>query len=39
MLGIGLPLTLADFKRILKYPKEVLLGLVNQIILLPLIAY
>jgi len=39
MLGMGLSLTLADFQRILKYPKAVLLGLVNQIILLPLIAY
>jgi len=39
MFGMGLSLTLADFKRILIYPKAVAIGLTNQIILLPLIAY
>ncbi|MDG1276623.1 MAG: bile acid:sodium symporter family protein [Algoriphagus sp.] len=39
MFGMGLSLTLADFKRILIYPKAVTIGLVNQMILLPLIAF
>jgi bile acid:Na+ symporter, BASS family len=39
MFGMGLSLTPADFKRILIYPKAVAIGLTNQIILLPLIAY
>ncbi len=32
MLGMGLGLILADFQRITRYPKAVLIGLVNQII-------
>lgn len=39
MFGMGLGLTLADFKRILIYPKAVSIGLFNQLILLPLIAF
>jgi BASS family bile acid:Na+ symporter len=39
MLGMGLSITLGDFKRIFIYPKAVAIGLVNQIILLPLIAF
>ncbi|NKI32781.1 bile acid:sodium symporter family protein [Croceivirga thetidis] len=39
MLGMGMTLTLDDFKRILVYPKSVLLGLTNQLILLPIIAF
>lgn len=39
MFGMGLSLTPVDFKRILIYPKAVAIGLVNQIILLPMIAY
>lgn len=39
MLGMGLSLTSSDFKRIITYPKAVSIGLVNQIILLPIIAY
>ncbi len=39
MFGMGLTLTLQDFKRVLKYPKAVLGGLVNQIILLPLVGF
>ncbi|TDQ16513.1 BASS family bile acid:Na+ symporter [Algoriphagus boseongensis] len=39
MFGMGLSLTLEDFKRILIYPKAVTLGLVNQLILLPLVAF
>lgn len=39
MLGMGMTLTLADFKRVVVYPKAVTLGLINQLILLPIIAY
>jgi BASS family bile acid:Na+ symporter len=39
MMGMGLSLTPTDFKRIIFYPKAVALGLFNQIILLPLVAY
>ncbi len=39
MFGMGLSLTIADFKRVAKRPKAILIGLINQIILLPLIAY
>jgi BASS family bile acid:Na+ symporter len=35
MLGLGLSLTVADFTRVIKYPKAVLIGLVCQMILLP----
>jgi len=38
MMGMGLSLTLTDFKRVAQNPKPVLLGLTNQIILLPLVA-
>jgi len=39
MLGMGMTLTLADFKRIIVYPKSVLLGLTNQLVLLPVVAF
>lgn len=39
MFGMGLSLTLTDFKRILIYPKAVTIGLFNQILLLPVIAF
>ena len=39
MMGMGLSLTKEDFKRVLQYPKAVLLGFLNQIVLLPCIAY
>ncbi len=39
MLGMGLSLTPGDFLRIVKYPKAVIIGLVNQLVLLPLIAF
>ena len=39
MIGMGLSLTIDDFRRILKYPLAVLVGFLNQIILLPLLAY
>ena len=39
MLGMGLSLVIDDFKRIFIYPKAILVGLVNQMILLPLIGF
>lgn len=39
MLGMGLSLVPDDFKRVLKYPGPVLLGLGNQMILLPIIGF
>lgn len=38
-IGIGSELTWADFKRLFKEPKVVIIGLVGQIILLPLIGF
>jgi len=37
MLGMGLSLQTADFKRIIQYPKAIFVGLLNQLVLLPLI--
>jgi bile acid:Na+ symporter, BASS family len=39
MFGIGISLKLADFKNILVYPKAVVVGLIGQLILLPIIAF
>jgi len=39
MLGMGLSLVIDDFKRIALYPKATLVGLTNQLILLPIIAF
>jgi len=39
MLGLGLSLTIADFKRIVVYPKAVFVGLLCQTILLPLACF
>lgn len=39
MFGMGLSLRFDDFKRILIYPKAVAIGLTNQLILLPLVAF
>jgi BASS family bile acid:Na+ symporter len=39
MMGMGLSLTPNDFKRVLKYPKAVSVGLINQLIFLPLIGF
>ncbi len=39
MLGMGLSLVVNDFKRILVYPKAILVGLGNQLIILPLIGF
>jgi len=39
MLGLGLSLTLADFKRVITFPKAVVIGLVAQLLGLPLTAF
>ncbi len=39
MFGMGLSLTVGDFKRIVKEPRAVLIGLTNQLLILPLIGY
>jgi BASS family bile acid:Na+ symporter len=38
MIGIGLSTRLQDFKALIKFPKATILGLVSQIVLLPIIA-
>lgn len=39
MIGMGLSLTTKDFKRIVLYPKAIILGMINQLVFLPLVAY
>ncbi len=39
MFGMGLSLRVEDFKRILIYPKAVGIGLLNQLIILPVLAF
>ncbi|WP_201624668.1 bile acid:sodium symporter family protein [Psychrobacter immobilis] len=39
MMGMGLTLITNDFKRVLKYPKAVGIGLTNQLLLLPIIGF
>ena len=39
MLGLGLSLTIADFKRVLIYPKAIVIGLLCQMILLPVVCF
>lgn len=39
MLGLGLSLTLEDFKRVTKYPKAITIALVCQMILLPALCF
>ena len=39
MFGMGLTLVISDFSRLFTYPKEVLIGLFNQLIFLPLIGF
>ncbi len=38
MIGIGLSTNLKDFKSLLKYPKAAILGIISQLILLPVVA-
>ena len=39
MLGLGLGLKLEDFTRVLKTPKDFMVGFISQLIILPLVAY
>jgi bile acid:Na+ symporter, BASS family len=39
MLGMGLSLTIQDFKRIIVYPKAMVIGLLAQLVLLPLTGF
>lgn len=39
MLGLGLGLTVADFRRVLAYPRAIIVGLVCQVLLLPAICF
>jgi bile acid:Na+ symporter, BASS family len=39
MLGMGLSLSLDDFKRIVIYPKAVAIGIINQLVLLPVVGF
>ena len=39
MLGLGMSLTIQDFLRVIKTPKDFLVGFFSQIILLPIIAF
>tara|TARA_B100000965_G_scaffold401985_1_gene426972 strand:+ start:735 stop:1583 length:849 start_codon:yes stop_codon:yes gene_type:complete len=39
MLGLGLGLKVEDFKRVLKNPKDFIVGLFCQLIILPVVAY
>ena len=39
MLGMGLGLTLEDFTRVLLYPKAVVVGLLAQLVLLPILGF
>ena len=38
MLGLGLGLTIQDFLRVLKVPKDFLVGFISQLVLLPIVA-
>jgi bile acid:Na+ symporter, BASS family len=39
MFGFGLSLTTDDFKRVLKYPKSIAIGLFCQMLMIPILAY
>lgn len=39
MLGLGLSLTPDDFKRVVKYPKAMMIGLLSQMIFLPVFCF
>jgi len=39
MFGMGLSLTINDFKRVITSPKAILIGLINQLVLLPAIGF
>ena len=39
MLGLGLGLKVEDFTRVIKSPKDFLVGLICQLLILPIVAY
>ena len=39
MLGLGASLTVKDFTRVFQHPKEFFVGLICQLIVLPIIGY
>ncbi|MFM7661815.1 MAG: bile acid:sodium symporter family protein [Bacteroidota bacterium] len=39
MLGLGLSLTIVDFKRVVKYPKAIFIGLFCQMVILPFVCF
>lgn len=39
MIGMGMSLTITDFRRVLIYPKATLIGLFNQLVMLPIIGF
>ena len=39
MLGLGLGLTTQDFIRVLKNPKDFLVGFISQLVILPIVAF
>ncbi len=39
MLGLGLSLKIEDFTRVLKTPKDFIVGFISQIVILPIVAY
>lgn len=39
MLGLGLSLTISDFKRVVTFPKAIIIGLFCQMILLPIVCF
>ena len=39
MFGLGLGLTISDFKRVISIPRDFLIGFFGQVVLLPIIAF
>ena len=39
MLGLGLGLSVQDFTRVIKTPRDFLVGLISQLIILPIVAF
>ena len=39
MLGLGLGLKLEDFDRVLRAPKDFIIGFISQLVILPIVAY
>jgi bile acid:Na+ symporter, BASS family len=39
MFGMGLSLTLSDFSRVLRFPKPVAIGLIGQLLILPIVGF